>query len=639
MTFGAGVAEIPDSEDEPFTSSPQVVSDGAVGERLPAEQELRQEAPHETGRLHQASDKNASSAGPGGDESLTDHRNTSLAVKPSDHRQSANLHPNTLLQQQGDSACSRSVENSPMQASTISQNAVEEESQSISEAPQNHLSRPMEHELGSLITKHDVRSTDGENEQEPSAAIQVHVPDLSNPLASSLSRIGEPLSSVDSSDQALQSDSFSLCDSTNELTSAPGSTNPCPLPEHMKEGDAQALGMQKTSRQQPVHNAGAPRAFSGDERSDCAHSQEGEALQDGDSGQTLEHTVIQEGAHQAPGTLQLIQPTEDGGAPVNVDTRAGIYTKADAMTPPTEAAPVAACSIEHMRGREPAASTLSSEAPVDASKEPAAPSFITDPVPAAIPLRESIKEYDSQLEPIIPAASPSVETPSALSSSANTQVTAGTDLSSFAKMDIEMTPSRPDLQLSQQAITLSPALVPQDPSLGNEPESEHTSKRSSHQIEPADQLSGGERSRSSDVEVERQVPTMSLQPQRQANEFPKPIVGQKRPAPANTQQETVLAELKAQRAALIASLAALPHIRDLVADKDSGDEASEHSDGEPTDAEITAVANKLVKNHIKLLHEYNEIKDVGQGLMGLIADQRGVRIVEVQDEYGLDSKD
>ena len=29
--------------------------------------------------------------------------------------------------------------------------------------------------------------------------------------------------------------------------------------------------------------------------------------------------------------------------------------------------------------------------------------------------------------------------------------------------------------------------------------------------------------------------------------------------------------------------------------------------------------------------EYNELKDMGQGLMGLIADQRGARIVEVPE--------
>ena len=46
-----------------------------------------------------------------------------------------------------------------------------------------------------------------------------------------------------------------------------------------------------------------------------------------------------------------------------------------------------------------------------------------------------------------------------------------------------------------------------------------------------------------------------------------------------------------------------------------------------------------VKRHIRLLHEYNEIKDVGQGLMGLIADARGVRQVEVQREFGVGQAD
>ncbi|GAT30595.1 hypothetical protein RIB2604_03501550 [Aspergillus luchuensis] len=46
-----------------------------------------------------------------------------------------------------------------------------------------------------------------------------------------------------------------------------------------------------------------------------------------------------------------------------------------------------------------------------------------------------------------------------------------------------------------------------------------------------------------------------------------------------------------------------------------------------------------VKRHIRLLHEYNEIKNIAQGLMGLIADARGVRQVDVQREYGLDDRD
>lgn len=48
-----------------------------------------------------------------------------------------------------------------------------------------------------------------------------------------------------------------------------------------------------------------------------------------------------------------------------------------------------------------------------------------------------------------------------------------------------------------------------------------------------------------------------------------------------------------------------------------------------------------MKRHIKLLHEYNEIRDVGQGLIGMIADNRAMRIVELYDsgEFGVGVKD
>jgi DNA repair protein Swi5/Sae3 len=49
--------------------------------------------------------------------------------------------------------------------------------------------------------------------------------------------------------------------------------------------------------------------------------------------------------------------------------------------------------------------------------------------------------------------------------------------------------------------------------------------------------------------------------------------------------------------------------------------------------------NTTVQQHIRLLHEYNEIKDVGQGLMGMIADARGVRVVDVHREFGVGEKD
>ncbi|OJJ68731.1 hypothetical protein ASPBRDRAFT_46923 [Aspergillus brasiliensis CBS 101740] len=58
-----------------------------------------------------------------------------------------------------------------------------------------------------------------------------------------------------------------------------------------------------------------------------------------------------------------------------------------------------------------------------------------------------------------------------------------------------------------------------------------------------------------------------------------------------------------------------------------------------TKAKLNNDPSTTVKRHIRLLHEYNEIKDIAQGLMGLIADARGVRQVDVQREYGLDDRD
>lgn len=111
------------------------------------------------------------------------------------------------------------------------------------------------------------------------------------------------------------------------------------------------------------------------------------------------------------------------------------------------------------------------------------------------------------------------------------------------------------------------------------------------------------------------------------------------PTPAKSAQEVLLAELTAQRAALIASLGVLPSIQKLVAEAETSGSALQATGREPTENEVMAAAHRINKKHIKLLHEYNELKDIGQGMMGLIADQRGVRIVEVQDEFGIDSQD
>ncbi|KAF3406862.1 Mating-type switching protein swi5 [Talaromyces pinophilus] len=49
--------------------------------------------------------------------------------------------------------------------------------------------------------------------------------------------------------------------------------------------------------------------------------------------------------------------------------------------------------------------------------------------------------------------------------------------------------------------------------------------------------------------------------------------------------------------------------------------------------------SQTVQNHIRLLHDYNEIRDIGQGLLGLIAERRGVRYKDVLEDFGVDADD
>lgn len=63
---------------------------------------------------------------------------------------------------------------------------------------------------------------------------------------------------------------------------------------------------------------------------------------------------------------------------------------------------------------------------------------------------------------------------------------------------------------------------------------------------------------------------------------------------------------------------------------------------QPTQEEIQqtmAHANATLKRHIKLLHDYNEVKDVAEGLVGLVAEQRGERVKVVLEEMGVGEGD
>ncbi|RDB29444.1 DNA repair protein SWI5 [Hypsizygus marmoreus] len=48
---------------------------------------------------------------------------------------------------------------------------------------------------------------------------------------------------------------------------------------------------------------------------------------------------------------------------------------------------------------------------------------------------------------------------------------------------------------------------------------------------------------------------------------------------------------------------------------------------------------KIVKNHIKLLHQYNEAKDATQILIGRLATLKETTVRQIHDDLGLDGAD
>jgi hypothetical protein len=56
-------------------------------------------------------------------------------------------------------------------------------------------------------------------------------------------------------------------------------------------------------------------------------------------------------------------------------------------------------------------------------------------------------------------------------------------------------------------------------------------------------------------------------------------------------------------------------------------------------AEALREAKRVVGEHIARLGRYNEIRDVGMGLIGIVADMRSERVRDVQGEFGVGDGD
>ncbi|KAL8764235.1 MAG: hypothetical protein Q9184_000204 [Pyrenodesmia sp. 2 TL-2023] len=50
-------------------------------------------------------------------------------------------------------------------------------------------------------------------------------------------------------------------------------------------------------------------------------------------------------------------------------------------------------------------------------------------------------------------------------------------------------------------------------------------------------------------------------------------------------------------------------------------------------------APQTVQSHIRLLRGYNDIRDIGTGLLGIIADSRLVQIKQIYEEFDVNEKD
>lgn len=50
-------------------------------------------------------------------------------------------------------------------------------------------------------------------------------------------------------------------------------------------------------------------------------------------------------------------------------------------------------------------------------------------------------------------------------------------------------------------------------------------------------------------------------------------------------------------------------------------------------------ASAVVRRHIRLLHDYNEIKDIGLGFLAVIAESQGLPLMDVHKMYGINDKD
>ena len=199
---------------------------------------------------------------------------------------------------------------------------------------------------------------------------------------------------------------------------------------------------------------------------------------------------------------------------------------------------------------------------------------------------------------------------------------------------LEESPLRPSMQQESPEVALSPADHSQIiTTISLSTEAKHTpipeTPFSSSKIEGV--LPPTKKNRPKTPNTSFKLPTLSKDKDKDDS---RPLRSSPSPSPSpstsTTQhQDPVMAELKAIKIASLKSKNAA--LRLEIENKRKKLEEAEEG--------LTQPAAETVRMHIKLLHEYNDIRDVGQGLIGMIADNRGVRIGDLYEEFGVDLRD
>ncbi|KAK6008437.1 hypothetical protein QM012_000340 [Aureobasidium pullulans] len=105
-------------------------------------------------------------------------------------------------------------------------------------------------------------------------------------------------------------------------------------------------------------------------------------------------------------------------------------------------------------------------------------------------------------------------------------------------------------------------------------------------------------------------------------------------------RDSQLDALRARQAALDSTVAELLSQRTSLVNSLSSTSAIHESGDTNTRAKLAVdAANIRIQDQIRQLQQYNDIKDIGTQLMGIIAEKRGCRIGEVQEEFGINPDD